>query len=73
MHYLYIFRLHFTRGWYKRGIEGFVCTYFVCILRVVGREVELRTLFVHILFCVFRVVSRGVNLGVLFVRILSVY
>ena len=46
------------------------CTYFVCFLRVVGGEEELRALYVYFIctcfVCILRVVVRGVDLYAVF-------
>ena len=44
-----------------------ICTYFVCILRVVGGGVDLCALVVHISSVFLRVVGREGELGALFI------
>ena len=41
--------LYVLSGMYRSETECIICTYFVCIVRVVGRGVDLCALFVHIL------------------------
>ena len=41
VHYLYIFVLYLTFGGCRSGTVTIICTYFICILLVVGRGVDL--------------------------------
>ena len=55
VHCLYIFRLYVTCDKKRRGFGFNICTHYVCILRVVGRGVELCIICTNFV-CILRVV-----------------